>query len=110
MGGVYKSLPLNALEHFFLLNLIILSAGTLYMYAISIDNRATVTNLLVGVSFTVFTATIIYHTVESLATTQWIKPLKKIFGKQIRNIHNREAEQSSAPLHSSVELRESLLI
>ena len=111
VGGVYKSLPLNVLEHFFLLNLLILSAGILYMYAISTDNRATVTNLLVGVSFIVFTAIIFYHIAKSLASTQCIKFLKKIFGKQIHNIHNREAEQSSsAPLHSSVELRESLLI
>jgi hypothetical protein len=111
VGGIYSSWPLNVLEHFFLLNLIILSAGTLYMYATSVDNRATVTNLSVGVAFTVFIAIIFYHIVESLATTKWFISLKKAFSKQIHNKDNREAEQSSsAPLHSSVELRESLLI
>ena len=80
------------------------------MYAISVDNRATVTNLSVGITFIVFIAIIFYHTAESLATTQWIKSLKKTFGKQIHNRDNLAAEQSSAPLHSSVELRESLLI
>jgi predicted outer membrane repeat protein len=112
VGGIYSSWPLNVLEHFFLLNLIILSAGTLYMYAISVDNRATVTNLSVGIAFTVFIAIIFYHIVESLATTQWMKALKKTFSKQIHNniMENQEAELSSVPLHSSVELREPLLI
>jgi hypothetical protein len=113
VGGVYNSLSLNVLEHFFLLNLIILSAGTLYICPISVDNRATVTNLSISAAFIVFIAIIFYHIVESLATTQWFKFLKKTFNKQfqIHNMENREAEQSSsAPLHSSVELRESLLI
>ena len=60
MGGIYNSWPLNYLEHFFLLNLMILSAGTLYMYAISVDNRAIVTNLSVGVAFVVFVAIILW--------------------------------------------------
>ena len=80
------------------------------MYAISVDNRAIATNLSVGVAFIIFIAIIFYHIAESLAITQWIKSLKKIFGKQIHNMYHREAEQSSALLHSSVELRESLLI
>ena len=109
LGGVYNSWPLNLLEHFFLLNLMILSAGTLYMYAISVDNTAIVTNLSVGIAFVVFTAIILYHIVDSLATTQWKKSLRKTFSKQIHR-DNQEAEQSFAPLHSSVELRESLLI
>ena len=113
VGGVYNSWPLNALEHFFLLNLIILSAGTLYMYAISVDNRAIVTNLSVGIAFIVFTAIILYHIVDSLATTQWMKSLRKTFGKQIHRDNQQDVTEDPelfGSLHSSVELHESLLI
>ena len=91
------------------MNLMILSAGTLYMYATSVDNRAIVTNRSVGVAFIIFIAIVLYHTVDSLGTTQWMKSLRKTFSEQIHR-DNQEAEQSFAPLHSSVELRESLLI
>ena len=109
LGGVYNSWSLNLLEHFFLLNLIILSAGTLYMYAISVDNRAVVTNLSVGITFIVFIAIILYHIIDSLAATQWMKSLRKSFSKQTHRDY-QEVEEVCESLHSSVELRESLLI
>ena len=83
------------------------------MYAISVDNRAIVTNLSVGVAFSVFTAIILYHIVDSLATTQWMKSLRKIFGKQIHKDNQQDVTEDPelfGSLHSSVELRESLLI
>ena len=109
LGGVYNSWPLNLLEHFFLLNLTILSAGTLYMYAISIDNRAIVTNLSVGIAFIFFIAIILYHIIDSLAATEWMKSLTKTFSKQTHRDY-QEGEELCESLHSSVELRESLLI
>ena len=82
------------------------------MYAISIDNRVMVTNLSVGITFIVFIAIILYHIIDSLtSTTQWKKALWKTFTLQTHTDRdNREVEQSFVPLHSSVELCESLLI
>ena len=116
LGEVYNSWPLNVHEHFFLLNLMILSAGTLYMYTISVDNRAIATNLSVGIAFVVFIAILFFHIVDSLATILWMKLLRTIFSKQSHRDYqedatdSREEPHSFGSFHPSMELRESLLI
>ena len=79
------------------------------MYAISVDNRAIVTNLSVGIAFIFFITIILYHIIDSLAATEWMKSLIKTFSKQTHRDY-QEGEELCESLHSSVELRESLLI
>ena len=107
MGGVYNLWLLNLLEQCFLLNLILLSAMTLYMYAISVDNRTIVTQLSVGFAFLVFIIIILYHITDNLITARWKKNLQKMFTLQVQE-RDKVVKQSIQSLHS-VKLCEPLL-
>ena len=106
-GGVYKLNALNLLECSFLLNLLILSAGTLYINA-SYSSTDAVTQTAVSIAFIKFVCIIIYHI--------FIK-LNALLRKSIENQVQREAVTDYSPLphlnnemtHSSFELREPLI-
>ena len=84
------------------------------MYTISVDNRAIITNLSIGIAFVVFIAILFFHIVDSLvAIIPWIKSLRTIFSKQNHRDYQEDVTNSREEPHSfgsSMELRESLLI
>lgn len=65
LGGVYKYWPLNVLEYIFFLNLVILSAGTLYIIAVE-KSIQSVTHFSVGTTLVITIFIVLYHGIRSL--------------------------------------------
>ena len=80
-GGVYKKWYLNALESSFILNLVLLSATTLYV-KLTGGNQAAVFYTSVSITFAIFIGIIIYHVSLRVMDTRAWRNL-------VRKIHNR---------------------
>ena len=78
---VYKKIWLNLLESFFLLNLGIISAATLFLKSLSIEglsvveNQTILTSIMVGSAFVVFIGILTYHFSQELAKWNLFKQL-----------------------------------
>ena len=80
-GGVYKQWYLNALESSFILNLVLLSATTLY-FKLTGGNQAAVFYTSVSIAFVTFIGIIIYHVCQRVMDT-------RVWRNLVRKIHNR---------------------
>ena len=78
---VYKKLWLNLLEYFFLLNLGIFSAATLFLKSLSLEGFSAVekqnilTLIMAGSVFVVFVGILTYHFFQELSKWQLLKKL-----------------------------------
>jgi predicted outer membrane repeat protein len=64
LGGVYKYWPLNVLEYIFFLNVVILSAGALYIIAAE-KSIHPVTHFSVGITLAITIFIVFYHAIQS---------------------------------------------
>ena len=123
-GGVYKTWYLNAIEYFFLLNLGILAAATLYTSTVTGRGQTAVAYTSVSIAFVLFIIIVVFHILTKLKSSQhynWSSvnivrklrvrlsklrsALRKLCCKQAKPHHNTQPKVT----HASVELRESLL-
>ena len=127
---VYKKLWLNLLEYFFLLNLGIFSAATLFLNSLSLEGFSAVekqnilTLIMAGSVFVVFVGILTYHFFQELSKWQLLKKLcvklhsdcnrrTNVIDSVNRDINDASTSETLKPATVSVvamsELRESLL-
>ena len=104
LGGVYKYWPLNLLEYVFFLNLVILSAGTLYITAVE-KSVHPMTHISVGTTFVITIFTILYHStyifVKKCHVKEKICTLKQIIYR-IRSSKDMDMQQFNVGEHPTV--------
>ena len=70
-GRVYKRLWMKLLESFFLVNLAIFAAATLFLKSLEgysvVDQQAVLTSIMIGSAFVVFIGILVYHCYQELA-------------------------------------------
>ena len=130
-GGVYKSLPLNILESFFLTNLEVFTGATFYGHLTDRygTSQPVVVDAMVGSAFAVFVGIVFYHCVVTLRLSSHAKQVFQAIFHQLQrslkpkasnseNIQSstitvsleQSAQQEAAPLMtSSICLREPVL-
>ena len=111
-GGVYKLSLLNLLECSFLLNLLILSAGMLYIHTSysNYTSAAAVTQTAVSIAFVKFVCIIIYHVFFKLKALLRNSRDNKVLKQEAAVTDlSQLPEFKSEMTHSSVELREPLI-
>ena len=116
LGGVYKLRPINMLEQAFFLNLVILSAGTLYVSIVE-KSVLPVINVSVGITLVITTFIIVHHCIRSLMKRYHVKGiyLTCILGRKRDNedtdiyVQQCNFEAHSTVTYSVVEMKELLL-
>ena len=116
LGGVYKYWPLNMLEYIFFLNLVILSAGTLYITAVERSVHA-VTHVSVGTTLVITIFIVLYHGIHIFVKKCHVKEemwtLTRIISRKRNNkdtdMQQCDFEQHPIVTYSVVEMRETLL-
>ena len=116
-GGVYKHWLLELIESSFILNICILSAGTLYYLQNGGDKSVLITYISAGITFTIFVAIIFYHIIN-VSLGYW-KKFHKGAPNAEDGVDDHDTDQSSCRLsqlnqseevtYSVVELRDPLL-
>lgn len=116
-GGVYKHWLLELIESTFILNICILSAGTLYYLQNGGDKSALITYISAGITFTIFVAITVYHIINT-SLGCWKKFHKGApnaedgvddHGTDRSTCHLSQLNQREEVTYSVVELREPLL-
>ena len=109
-GGIYKLRLLNLLEYSFLLNLMILTAGTLYMYTTNKNTNA-LSQTAVSIAFIQFVCIIIYHMILKLKAVKCKSRVNNQLEQEavIDNSITALPEVKNKMTHSSIELREPLI-
>ena len=122
VGGVYKTWPLNLLEYSFLLNLAVLSAGTLYCLTTGSNTHA-ITQASVSIVFISTMLIILYHCqvrdkylkrkIASVYKTFILNHIKRAYNvlnsKNDPSSSNNDVTTPSKVTYSVVELEEPLL-
>ena len=119
-GGVYRQRYLSVIENMFLLNLGTVSAVTLYT-RLEEHTQEKVTKTSVGISLLTFILIVFYHTFQRLKSTHkggiYIKYFRAKFITPLldkinstKNVTSAQPTARSRATHSSIQLREPLLI
>ena len=121
-GGVYKNIPLNLLNSFYLYNLIGFAAWTLfnrYQYTLEqerfSENQFVTSYIMVGTTALIFILTIIFHVYQKVKRSETISTcFKRLQRKKEQKIDGNEDEIMPLPIrvpptYSYVSIRESLL-
>ena len=114
VGRVYESRLANIIEVAFYLNIGLLSAATFYQVNTS-GNKTQITYTSTGVAFVSFMAITFYHVLtrllETRRGTKFKTDIKSKFKNNVMDRVNVIAAPTPAPVtHSSIELREPLLV
>jgi len=99
VGKVYKNLCMKLLESFFLLNLIILAAATLFLKSLEgfsvVEKQAVLTFMMVGSAALVFIGILAYHCFQEVTKKSIFKHLlAKCVALFTNANHNRSGENS----------------
>ena len=116
VGGVYKSRPLNILEYVFLVNVVILSAGTLFTIAVE-RSVLPVSQLSVGVTLGITVMTIMYQSIHTFVERYHVKEkmctLKRVINKKLSiksvGLQKKDFKDHASVTYSVVEMEEKLL-
>ena len=121
-GGVYKNIPLNLLNSFYLYNLIGFAAWTLfnrYQYTLEqerfSENQFVTSYIMLGAAALIFILTIIFHVYQKVKKSETISTCCKLPQREKqRKIDGNEVEIMPLPIrvpptYSYVSIRESLL-
>ena len=121
-GGVYKNLPLNLINSFYLYNLIGFAAWTLfnrYQYTLEqerfSENQSVASHIMLGTAALIFILTILYHVYQKLKKSEVISTcFKQSQRKKQQEFDGNEDEIMPLPIrvpptYSYVSIRESLL-
>ena len=116
LGGVYKYWPLNLLEYVFFLNLVILSAGTLYTMAVE-KSVYPVTHVSVGTTFIITMFIVLYHGtyifVKKCHVKEKIWTLKRIISHEKSNkdidVQECDFEEHPTVSYSVIKMEETLI-
>ena len=104
LGGVYKSWPLNLLEYVFYLNIVILSAGTLYTTAVE-KSVYPIPQLSVGITLVITIFIALYHGIHSFVKRFHMR--ERVYSlkykiSQKRSNKNIDMQQCDFELHPDV--------
>ena len=115
IGGVYKSWACNILETAFMLNAGVASVAVLHQ-CLSGNHVAKVAIISTGVTFAIFAAIIVCHTVKQLLSSKQLRRLKiqsriiaKIHKRGSKNVEEQNSSNNKIITHTSVELCEPLV-
>ena len=92
VGCVYRKRHLFFLECSYILNLGVLSVGTLYVQ-LSHGNQAALVNTLVGIAFLQFAATVAYHAIVAIRKV-WFKAKRKHQNVTERSVYTQDEEDT----------------
>ena len=118
VGGVYKNGILNVLECFFLLNMGILSAISLYQFTLEESGKPNATYVSVSIALIVFSFIVFFHAIQKICKANQGRKLKCILHSKFDPLRRKKSETvsnlqlinaQSHLTHTSIELEEPLL-